>query len=326
MILKYLKERVQMMVVFMIFLFVFGLVFYLYHLPMEHFYYSGVIILVILLLFMILDFLQYTTKHKILKNLQNNITSLQDSLPKSLKQSDLDYQTLIHKLNEDKRRLISQADEKHTNLIEYYTLWTHQIKTPLSAMYFLLQEGNDEVFDDMELQMMEVESYIDMALEYLRIENMLSDLKLAKHSIQSIVNSAIKAYSKMFIYKKISLELEEINLNVITDEKWLLFVIKQLLSNALKYTQEGKVIIYAKDNSLFIEDSGIGIQEEDIASIFDRGFTGYNGRINRKSTGLGLYLVKEIVDNLGHSIHVSSSVGLGTKVRLNLSQVSLPVK
>lgn len=275
---------------------------------------------------MIVDYLQYTKNHKILKNLQNNITSLQESLPKALKQSDLDYQRLIHKLNEDKRRLISQADEKHTNLIEYYTLWTHQIKTPLSAMDFLLQARNEEVFDDMELQMMEVEGYIDMALEYLRIEHMSSDLKLAKYSIQSIVNSAIKAYSKIFIYKGIILELREIDLNVITDEKWLLFVIKQLLSNALKYTPEGKVMIYAKDNSLFIEDSGIGIQEEDIANIFDRGFTGYNGRINRKSTGLGLYLVKEVVDNLGHSIHVSSTVGLGTKVRLNLTQVNLPVE
>ena len=310
----------------MIFLFVFGLVFYLYHLPMEHFYYSSIIVFVILLFFMIVDYLQYTKNHKILKNLQNNITSLQESLPKALKQSDLDYQRLIHKLNEDKRRLISQADEKHTNLIEYYTLWTHQIKTPLSAMDFLLQARNEEVFDDMELQMMEVEGYIDMALEYLRIEHMSSDLKLAKYSIQSIVNSAIKAYSKIFIYKGIILELREIDLNVITDEKWLLFVIKQLLSNALKYTPEGKVMIYAKDNSLFIEDSGIGIQEEDIANIFDRGFTGYNGRINRKSTGLGLYLVKEVVDNLGHSIHVSSTVGLGTKVRLNLTQVNLPVE
>lgn len=326
MVKSYLKERIQLIILFLIFLTIFGLIFYLYHLPIEHYFYAGLIILVNLLLYMIFDYLQYSKKHHELKDLQNNISSLQENLPKAITQSDIDYQILIQNLTKDNRRLISEADEKHTDLIEYYTLWTHQIKTPLSAIDFLLQDRSEDVFDDMELQIMDVESYIDMALEYLRIENMTSDLKFENYSIQRIVNTAIKAYSKMFIYKNIGLELEMIDISVITDKKWLLFVVKQLLSNALKYTPEGKVMVYLEGSSLYIEDTGIGIQEEDIASIFDRGFTGYNGRINRKSTGLGLYLVKEVMDNLGHSINITSTVGVGTNVKIDLSQIKLQVK
>ena len=326
MILRYLKERIQLIGLFVVSIIVFGLLFYLYHLPIEHYFYASFIIFIMLVIYMIFDYLKYLKKHNDLKDLKNNISSLQENLPKATIQSDIDYQTLIEKLSKDNRKLISEADKKHTNLIEYYTLWTHQIKTPLSAMDFLLQEQSEDFFDDMELQMMEVESYINMALEYLRIENMASDLKLSNYPIKGIVHEAIKTYSKIFIYKNIKLELKAIDLNIITDEKWLLFVIKQLLSNALKYTPEGKVMIYTKESFLYIEDTGIGIQEEDISSIFDRGFTGYNGRINRKSTGLGLYLVKEIINNLGHSIEITSIVDVGTKVKLDLSQGNLKVE
>lgn len=323
MIVDYLKERINWMVLFLTFTLVFGIIFYLYQLPINHYLYATLIILVIVVINMIVDFIKYSKKHRDLKDLNNNIASLQDNLPKATTQSEIDYQLLIKKISKYNRDLISKADKKQTNLMEYYTLWTHQIKTPLSAMDFLLQERNLDSFDDMELQIMEVESYIDMALEYLRIENMTSDLKLSNYSVKEIVNEAIKAYSKMFIYKNINLELEHTRLNVITDEKWLLFVIKQILSNSLKYSPEGKIMIYVKGNFLYIEDTGIGIEEEDIARIFDRGFTGYNGRINRKSTGLGLYLVKEVLNNLGHNIKVTSTVGVGTRVEINFSQIDL---
>ena len=326
MIQQYLKERIQLLSFFVIVLIIFGLVFYLYHLPFEHYVYASFLILLMLATSMIYDYIQFSKKHHIIKELEKNTEFLQENLPPKTTQNDEDYQKIITHLITRNRQLISRADEKHTNLIEYYTLWTHQIKTPLSAMDFLIQGKSRDVFDDMELQIMNIESYIDMALQYLRIDNMSSDLKLLNYSIKEIVNEAIKDYSKMFIYKGIKLELALIELDVITDEKWLLFVIKQILSNAIKYTPKGKIRIYAKDKHLYIEDSGIGIQAEDIVSVFNKGFTGYNGRINRKSTGLGLYLVKEIVDNLGHSIEINSLVDEGTIVSLNLSQENLRVE
>lgn len=326
MIKKYLKERLPLINLALLFLTIFGLVFYLYHLPIEHYFYSSFLILVILVLYMVYDYFNYLKKHDALRELENNITYLEENLPKVNIQSELNYQRLILRLAEDNRQLISEADKKHSDLIKYYTLWTHQIKTPLSALDFLLQNRGPDVLDDMELQIMNVESYVDMALEYLRIENMSSDLKLEKYSIRQIINKAIKSYSKMFIYKNIKLELDILDFSIITDEKWLLFLVKQLLSNALKYTPEGKIKIYTKGNSLYISDNGIGIQKEDIPSIFNQGFTGYNGRMNQKSTGLGLYLVKEVIHNLGHDIKITSTVDLGTTVELDFSQVHLVIE
>ena len=127
--------------------------------------------------------------------------------------------------------------------------------------------------------------------------------------------------------KKISLDFQPTNYKVLTDEKWLVFVIEQLLSNAIKYTNKGKISIYPlEDKKLVIEDTGIGISKEDIPRIFDKGFTGYNGRTDKKATGLGLYLCKNILDKLSHKISIESEVGVKTKVILDLAMVNVNIE
>jgi len=126
--------------------------------------------------------------------------------------------------------------------------------------------------------------------------------------------------------KKISLDLQEMDTLVVTDEKWLVFVLKQILSNALKYTPAGrKISIYMDINfvkTLVIEDTGIGISAEDLPRIMERGFTGYNGRMDKKATGIGLYLTRQILDRLNHEITIESVSGQGTKVYINLSNLT----
>lgn len=322
----YLKDRIHHLLIHSLFTFIFFIVFYLYRLPLATIAYGTLICIAIGTNLAIYDFYRYYSKHKKLLDIKNNISVTMENLPEPKTLEEIDYQNLIYTLYNDKIDLISKADEKHTNLIEYYTLWTHQIKTPLSAIDFLLQSKDENIYDDLEVQIFEIEKYVDMALEYLRIDSMSSDLKLEEYLIQNIIKKAVKTYSKLFIYKDIKLNLGERDIKVITDEKWLLFVIKQILSNSLKYTDNGQISIYVKDSTLIIEDTGIGISEEDIPRIFERGFTGYNGRMNKKSTGLGLYLSKTILDNLGHKITISSKIDIGTRVAIDLSSYNLEIE
>lgn len=325
-LISYLKDRIDQLLVYSIFVFIFFIVFYLYHLPLETILYATLICLAIGIILIIYDFYKYYSKHNKLTDIRNNISITMENLPEPKTLEENDYHSLIHKLYVDKINLISEADKKHTDLIEYYTIWTHQIKTPLSAIDFLLQSKDEDIYDDLELQVFEIEKYVDMALEYLRIDSMSQDLVLGSYSVQKIIKGAVKSHSKLFIYNNIRLELEERDIKVITDEKWLLFVLKQILSNSLKYTDNGQISIYIEDNILIIEDTGIGISEEDIPRIFERGFTGYNGRMNKKSTGLGLYLSKRILDNLGHRINITSKVDIGTKVKIDLSSKKLEIE
>ncbi len=323
---SYLKDRISHILIYSLFAFIFFIVFYLYHLPLDTIFYATLICSVIGLILIIYDFYKYYYKHSKLVNIKNNISVTLENLPEPKTLEEKNYQDLIHTLYGEKIDLISKADKKHTDLIQYYTIWTHQIKTPLSAIDFLLQSKDEDIYEDLELQIFEIEKYVDMALEYLRIDSMSQDLKLEKYSVQRIIKKAIKSHSKLFIYKGIRLNLEERDIRVITDEKWLLFVIKQILSNSLKYTDNGQISIYLESTTLIIEDTGIGIRKEDIPRIFERGFTGYSGRINEKSTGLGLYLSKRILDNLGHKISILSKIDIGTKVKIDLSYRKLEIE
>lgn len=324
--LLYLKDRIKIISTYIIFTSIFSIVFYLYRLPLYTILYAVIICLFVITIITTYDFYTYYKKHNILNNIKNNITFTMDNLmePKTLLEKD--YQDLIKILYEDKKNLTLKLDKKHTDLIEYFTLWTHQIKTPLSAAHLLIQLREDDV-EDIDKQLFEIEQYVDMALEYLRIDDMSNDLKLERYSLDKLVKTAVKSYSKIFIYKDISLKLEEVDTKVISDEKWLVFVLKQVLSNSLKYTSKGHIRIFLEsENILVIEDTGIGIESEDLPRIFDRGFTGYNGRMNKKSTGLGLYLTKKVLDKLRHNILITSEIDKGTTVKINLSSKNLEIK
>ncbi|MGB4381461.1 MAG: ATP-binding protein, partial [Bacillota bacterium] len=212
------------------------------------------------------------------------------------------------------------------DMVDYYTTWAHQIKTPIAAMRLLLQSEQSETNSELLEQLFKIEQYVEMALQYLRLENISSDLVLKEHSLDTIVKQAVRKYSNSFIRKKIKLNYAELNHNVLTDEKWLVFVIEQILSNALKYTDSGEISIYMDDempDTLVIEDTGIGIAEEDLPRVFERGFTGYTGRIDKKATGIGLFLCKQILDRLSHTITIESQVGEGTKVKIGLDVIDI---
>lgn len=242
----YLKSRIKVIAAFVLFMLVFALVYALYHLPLEPVVYSAELVTALAVIFAGLDWLQFYQKHQRLTAAINAATAGVGELPKPRDLFKSDYQTLIRVLAENRAELISQFDNRQTDMIDYYTLWAHQIKTPISAMGLLLQteEGDRERTRAYGQELFKIEQYVDMVLQYLRLESMSSDLILVEYDLADIVRQAVKKYGIIFINKKISLELAELNCRVLTDEKWLVFVLEQVISNALKYTNQGKISIY----------------------------------------------------------------------------------
>ena len=244
--------------------------------------------------------------------------------------SEQDYQNIIKNLKEQNSELKSQERIFKQEMSDYYSMWVHQIKTPIAAMHVLQQTLEEEYpeqkyIKEIKLELFKIEQYVEMVLTYLRMGEMSGDLKFEKYSLDAIVRQVIRKYSQMFILRKIHLQYAKTSQCIVTDEKWLQFVLEQVLSNALKYTKDGGMIfIYTEEKEnkkcLVIEDSGIGIQAEDLPRVFEKGFTGYNGRADKKSIGIGLYMCKKIMERLNHQIWIESEVDKGTKVYLDLAR------
>ena len=318
---SYLRYRLKSIIAYTVFLLIFFVVYALYRLNLEAYLYAALLSLVALAAVVVYDFLKYYKKHALLRDALNNISVTLERLPEPGHLIERDYQDLLDTLYSDRKELVSQADSRHSEMVDYYTLWAHQIKTPISAMRLLLQSGVGAPFvPELEQELFKIEQYVEMVLQYLRLESMSSDLTLAEYPLEDLIRQAVKKYSVVFIHKKIALKLEKFSCRVLTDEKWLTFVIEQILSNAVKYARGGEISIYTEDKTLVIADDGIGIAEEDLPRIFEKGFTGYNGRANKKSTGIGLYLCKTIIDRLHHTIWIESKPEKGTKVYLNFDR------
>ena len=326
-LLSYIKKRRKIGFVFSSFILIFAIVFSLYSLPLDAVVYSIILCLSFSMPLLMYDIYKYYSRHNTLLSLMNRITVNIEELPKASDLVEQDYQTLLTLLFEDKAKITSKADVSITEMIDYYTLWVHQIKTPISAMRLLLQTEESTENSELSTELFKIEQYVDMVLGYLRIESISSDLVLSQYYLSNVVKQAIRKYATIFIGKKITLDFKEMDCMVLTDEKWLLFVIEQILSNALKYTKAGKISIYMEaEKTLVIKDSGIGIASEDLPRVFEKGFTGFNGRMDKKSTGIGLYLCKKILNKLSHKVTIISQIDLGTIVKIDLSSVKILIE
>lgn len=224
-------------------------------------------------------------------------------------------------LEMDKKNRAIEEREKLNDLMDYYTLWAHQIKTPIAASSLLVGEIEDKkVKNQLEQELFKIESYVNIVLQYLRLESFHEDLVLKKENIEDLVKEIVKKYAIFFIQKGLSLNLHDLDRTIITDRKWFVVILEQVLSNSLKYTSQGGIEIYFQEDRLYIKDSGLGIQDADLLRVFKRGFSGYNGRLTQQSSGLGLYLSKKIADELGHQISIASQVGQGTTVMISFSE------
>lgn len=324
-LLHYFKDRYFFYLFALLIMGVFYFILYLYNALIDAIDYALILSSAILVFYFLVDFYKYNKKTKQIDYLLRlNDVSVVD-LPKTSLLIEQQYQQLFLKVNQLHIALENQNDQDYHDMLDYFTLWVHQIKTPISALRLLIQPQECSQ-NELLMQVLRIEQYVDMVLHYIKIDHMASDLRLRRYQLNDIVNDVLKKQATFFIQKKLKLQYEPIDLMILSDEKWISFVIEQVLSNALKYTKEGTISIYVKDETLYIEDSGIGIKEEDLPRLFEKGFTGYNGRIDKKASGLGLYLCKTILDNLGHHIELHSKLGKGTVVSINFHVDDLKVK
>lgn len=288
--------------------------------PEEEIFYGTGLILFVLVVFLVIDIVLTWRRCKNLRRISGEVTFSLENLETPWNPLEQEYQNLLHLLLEEKNRKENEWQKKERDLSEYYTMWVHQIKTPIAALKLLLEEKNTEGENVEELgELFSIEQYVKMALQYTKLDGETTDFVFQRVPLDKVVRQAVRQYARQFIHKKIRLEYEEIDVSVLTDEKWLEFVLEQLLSNAIKYTERGSITISMENDCLVIADTGIGIRAEDIPRVTERGYTGYNGHADKRSTGIGLYLCQRILKKLGHSFSIESKEGEGTRVLIGFA-------
>ena len=194
---------------------------------------------------------------------------------------------IIERLKNGGMRLNDSMNMKYSDMVDYYTMWVHQIKTPIASMHLILQKEDSEDSRRLRAELFRVEQYVQMVLCFLRLDSDFTDYVIKEYRVDDIIRPAVRRLALQFIMKKLSLEYEQTDEVALTDEKWLSFVVEQVLSNAVKYTSAGSISIKCDGDRLVISDTGIGIAAEDLPRIFDKGYTGFNGRADRKASGIG---------------------------------------
>lgn len=319
---RYWKQRRKGIFVFVLFCLIFLGVFGMYHLPLEAAYYPALLCAFVGSIFMVLDYRQAIGKHKRLQEMENLTAELMNDLPEAGSWEEEDYQRLISIIRDENVELREEAEKRFADLIDYYTTWVHQIKTPIASMRLTLQGEDSELSRRLMTELQRIEQYVDMVLCYLRLDSDSTDYVLCKVDLDEVVRQAIRKFAGQFVMLGIRLDYKPLQATVVTDEKWLLFVVEQILSNAIKYTRgSGTVTIELESpKTLCVRDTGIGIAPEDLPRVFEKGYTGYNGRSDKKASGLGLYLCRRICNNLGHQISATSVLDEGTAIRIDLRQ------
>lgn len=242
------------------------------------------------------------------------------------------YYYLLKKAGKSMREEINSIKNERKEYKEYIEQWIHEVKTPIASIK-LIEENNKTKISRLVLQELEtLDRYVEQALFYARSEEVEKDYLIKEMSLENCINKVIIKNKQIFILNNIDVEIENVDKNVYCDSKWLEFILNQIVVNASKYRnlENPKVKIYTEDIKngiqLIIEDNGIGIPKAEINRVFEKGFTGSRGRLNNKSTGIGLYLCKKLCEKLGLTIHIESEENLYTKVLIIFPKGSFVMK
>lgn len=322
----YLRVHYKSVILFAAFTAICTAVFYLSSLPLSAVLYAFILCMALAALCTAISFSRFVSRHRALVRMQNAVSAGLEGLPSPRGLIEEDWRALLSVLFEAKRCAESDKAAYLSEMNDYYTLWAHQVKTPIAAMRLLLQADTEPDISALDEQLFRIEQYVDMVLQYVRTESPSGDYVLRSYDIDGIVRAEVRRYAKLFIKKKITLDYQPLGFCAVTDDKWLGFVVGQIISNSVKYTPEGghiRIKPGSAPKTFVIEDDGIGISEEDMPRIFEKGYTGYNGRADKKSTGIGLYLCRLVLQKLGHSISAESRIGKGTAMTVDLYSVKV---
>lgn len=314
-----IKKNRLSLILFAAVLLLSGAVFFLYDILIEPFFYSALLLAALLLILLAADFASEYKKAKIREQNREQLLvgGAFDTEDGTLR--DADYAEMLRILTGELRRVQTESSAKRQADDDYYSSWVHQIKTPIATMKLQLTEDTEKD-RALKAELFRVEQYVEMVLDYIRLDSASNDLVIKEYALDELMREPLRKFAPQFVLRKLKLSYEPTEKTVVTDKKWLIFILEQLISNAVKYTPAGEIRISVEDNVIRISDTGIGIAPEDLPRIFEKGYTGMNGRIGRSSSGLGLFLTKKAADLLGIAIACESTVGQGTTFSLTLPE------
>lgn len=318
---RYIKQNRRGIVLFLSYFGIFLIYFCVYHLPVKAVGFPLLLCIVLGLLLVYWDFRHIRKKHGCLTDIQNNADIVKSNLPKADWIEEEDYQQIIRSISEEYQMHQEKENRKYQDMIDYYTVWVHQIEIPIASIKLRLQNEESDLSQKLMMDLHRVEQYVEMVLIFLKLNSESRNYQIQQCDLDLIIRQVIRKFTREFTVQKISLHYESRPVVVVTDEKWLTFVIEQVLSNALKYTTQGSITISIdKDKKLKIRDTGIGIELQDIPHVFENSYTGYDEGMGKTARSIGLYLCKCICKDLGHEISVKSVVNLGTIITIDLSR------
>ena len=294
-------------------------VFFLYDILTEPLVYAAVLSFLLLVALLAVDFVQEKRRADERSRALSSVASDWRALPETHSLAEEDCQQMIAALGAELERLTAETDARQQDMVDYYTAWVHQIKTPIAVMKLKLSDDTPE-HRELSAELRRIEQYAEMALQYIRIGSETNDLVIREYPLDELIRESVRKQAEAFVGKRLRLDYAPADVTVVTDRKWFGCILDQLLSNAVKYTPEGAVTIAFDNGLLTVSDTGIGIASEDLPRIFEMGYTGGNGRLGQASSGLGLYLAKKAADLLAIPIRVTSEVGKGSAFTLDLRQ------
>ncbi len=340
--LRYLRYHYRGIILYAVFCAIFAVVFALYHLPLGAALYPALLCGALGLAVFWYDSRRVWRMHLQLGRLQASLETITEAVrtleasglkpqrradgvqgpfPAADNQAEADYQEIVCLLAKELDRQTALLKRRYDDMVDYYTVWVHQIKTPIAAIRLNMQNEDSDFARLVGEELLRIEQYVEMVMAFLRLDSDSTDYVFRSCDLDAVVRQAVRKFAPQFIRRNLRLNYTPVGVSAVTDEKWLCFVIEQVLSNSLKYTRTGGIEIFLEaPKTLCIRDSGIGIAPEDLPRIFEKGYTGYNGRADKKASGLGLYLCRRICENLGHSISAQSEPGKGTTIFIDLSQ------
>lgn len=314
---SFLYERRIIYGMYLVFWGLIFLTFYLYEFSFAPFFDGWLFTAFVLVVYSLVSFYRSFRKQKQLELLATKDLQLSNLvfLPKAATLSEQTYQEVLRLVLENKNQEQEELQQKQRAMLDDFGLWLHQIKTPVAALDLLIQSGQLDP-RTMKNEVFKINEYLQMILNYMRQNLDQADLVFQQLSIEKIIKSVVKKYATFFSQKDLSLQLGNLEGSVYSDQKWLIFILEQVIFNAIKYTENGTISISFSDNQLTIQDTGIGIRSEDLPRVFEKGYTGMNGREQQRASGLGLYLSQEAAENLGCRLYIESQIKKGTTVTI----------
>lgn len=322
---KYVKDKVNFILSFILYCII--IILYTNAVQIEKS--IGIFIVLISTIFFILGFcINYFVKNSYIKNMNNLMDSLQEKyliseiVEKPRREENLAYYNILKKANKSMIENVNNVRISKKDYKEYIESWVHEVKIPITSAKLLCENNKSQVTNKIDEEIEEINNFVEQALFYARLEQVSNDFMIRKVCIENIVKNVLARNKKLMIQNDMKVELKNINVCVFSDEKWLEFILNQIIINSIKYKKDrdSKVVIEVQESEecivLSIRDNGVGIKESEIDRVFDKGFTGTNGRTQKKSTGIGLYLCKKLCEELKLEISAESVEGEFTQINL----------